>query len=179
MQVKSYYQQQQLFNCRIRIVGLCININQFKHLLVKVDFDCTVDHLALTYIMKSKTEPASTRIKRLLEVLSAYSFNLYYIKEKDMTLSNFLFRIKADNSKPYKIIPIFFDLQKVFQEKYYIQTRSGAQKEGITIGKIHGHDKSLLLHLKPEKAAKIISQFPSNTSFPKESLKQMFPIEEE
>ena len=64
---------------------------------MKVDFDCIVDHLALTYIMKSKTEPASTRIKRLLEVLNAYSFNLYYMKGKDMTLSDFLSRIKYIN----------------------------------------------------------------------------------
>ena len=46
------------------------------HLLRKVDFDAIVDHLALVYILKSKTEPATPRIKRLLEVLSAYSFNL-------------------------------------------------------------------------------------------------------
>ena len=39
--------------------------------------------------MKSKMEPATNRIKRLLEVLSSYSFNLYYIKGKDMVLSDF------------------------------------------------------------------------------------------
>ena len=52
-------------------LGLCVNINQFKHLLTKIDFDCTVDHLALTYIIKSKIEPGNTRIKRLLEFLNA------------------------------------------------------------------------------------------------------------
>ena len=55
----------------LELLGLCVNINQLKHLLEKVDFDCTVDHLPLTYIIKSKTEPTSARIKRLLEVLSA------------------------------------------------------------------------------------------------------------
>ena len=55
----------------------------------KVDFDAIVDHLALVHILKSKTEPATTRIKRLLGVLSAYSFNLYYMKGKDMILSDF------------------------------------------------------------------------------------------
>ena len=39
-------------------------MSQFKHLLPKVDFECTADHIALTYIMKSKTEPGSARIKR-------------------------------------------------------------------------------------------------------------------
>ena len=45
-----------------------------------------VDHLALTHIIKSKAEPATARIKRLLEFISSYSFNLYYIKGKDMIL---------------------------------------------------------------------------------------------
>ena len=62
------------------------------HLLRKVDFDAVVDHLAITQIMRSKAELATNRIKRLLEVLSAYSFNLYYIKGKDMILSDFLSR---------------------------------------------------------------------------------------
>ena len=58
--------------------------------LKRVDFDAIVDHLALTYIIKSKAEPATTRIKQLLELISSYSFNLYYMKGKDMILSDFL-----------------------------------------------------------------------------------------
>ena len=72
--------------------GLAINIASFVHLLRKVDFDTVVDHLAITHIMRSKVEPATARIKRLLEVLSSHSFNLYYIKGKDMILSDFLLR---------------------------------------------------------------------------------------
>ena len=78
--------------------GLAINIASFSHLLKTVDFDAVVDHLALVHILKSKTEPATTRIKRLLEVLSAYSFNWYYIKGKDMMLSDFLSRQRVDRS---------------------------------------------------------------------------------
>ena len=55
--------------------GLAINITSFVYLLRKVDFDVVVDHLAIMHVMKSKVEPATTRIKRLLEVLSSYSFN--------------------------------------------------------------------------------------------------------
>ena len=62
---------------------LAINMASFAHLLRKVDFDAVVDHLAIMQIMRSKVEPATNRIKRLLEVLSAYSFNLHYIKGKD------------------------------------------------------------------------------------------------
>ena len=69
--------------------GLAINITSFAHLLKRVDFDEEVDHLATMHII-SKIEPPTNRIKRILEVLSAYSFNLYHIKGKDMVLSDFL-----------------------------------------------------------------------------------------
>ena len=59
----------------LEMCGLAINIASFAHLLRKVDFDAVVDHLAIMHIMRSKVEPATTRIKRLLEILSLYSFN--------------------------------------------------------------------------------------------------------
>ena len=99
--------------------GLAINIASLSHLLKRVDFDAVVDHLALVHIIKSKTEPAKTRIKRLLEVLSAYSFNLYYMKGKDMILGDFLSRQRIDRSNPHEIIPIFFDMKAVLNNKYY------------------------------------------------------------
>ena len=60
----------------------------------KLDFDVIIDYLALSYIIKSKVEPATTGIKRLLEVSNCFSFNIYYIKGKDMILSDFLSRQK-------------------------------------------------------------------------------------
>ena len=118
----------------LEMCGLAINIACFVHLLRKVDFDTVVGHLAIMHIMRSKVEPATTRIKQLLEVLSSYSFNLYYIKGKDMILSDFLSRQNVDDSNPHEIIPISFNLRTVLQDKYYnpegenkrymIQTRS-------------------------------------------------------
>ena len=61
----------------LELCGLAINIASFSHLLKRVGFDAIVDHLALTCIIKSKMEPATARIKRLLELISSYSFNLY------------------------------------------------------------------------------------------------------
>ena len=82
-----------------------------------------------------------------------------------MTLSSFL--------------PISFDLQVILQEMYYIQSRSGAWKEGITPGQMHEHDKSFLPHQKPAKAAKILSQLPSNTASTNQpKYLKMFPLEE-
>ena len=59
---------------KVELCGLAINIAGFLHLLKRVDYDAIVDHLALTHIIKSKAEPATTRIKRLLELISSYSF---------------------------------------------------------------------------------------------------------
>ena len=96
----------------LELLGLCVNISQFQHLLPKVNFDRMVNHLAQTYIMKSKTKPTSPIIKRPLEVFSAYSFNLFCMERKDMTLSNFLSRINVNKYNPHEIILISFDLQK-------------------------------------------------------------------
>ena len=74
--------------------------------------------MALVHILKSKTEPATPRLKRLLEVLSAYYFNLYYMKGKDMILSDFLSRQEIDKSDPHEIIPISFDMKAILNEKY-------------------------------------------------------------
>ena len=51
--------------------------------------------------MRSKVEPATNRIKRLLEVLSGFSFNLYYIKGKGMILSDFLSRQNTSDKDTY------------------------------------------------------------------------------
>ena len=72
-----------------------------------------VDHLALTHIIKSKAELETTRIKRLLELRSSYSFNLYYMKGKDIILSDVLSRQTHD------IIPISFNMHNMLHEKYY------------------------------------------------------------
>ena len=74
----------------LELCGLAINVASFSHLLKRVDFDAIVDHLALMHIIKSKMELTTTRFKRLLELINSYSFNLYYMKGKDMVLSDFL-----------------------------------------------------------------------------------------
>ena len=132
----------------------------------KVDFDAIVDHLAITHIMRSKAEPATTRIKRLLELLSPYSFNLYYIKGKDMVLSNFLSRQKTDDSNPHELIPISFSLKSQVsdhfyhidneviiprKDKYLVQTRSQVRSSGIRLLEIHGANKGLDPHIQPGK----------------------------
>ena len=135
--------------------GLVINIASFVHLLRKVDFDAVVDHLAIMHIIRPKVEPATTRIKRLLEALSSYSFNLYYKKGKDMILSDFLLRQNVLDSNPHEIIPIPFNLRTVLQDKYYnlegetekymTQTRSQKKASGVQLPEVHGSRKGWTL----------------------------------
>ena len=133
--------------------GLAINIASFAYLLRKVDFDAVVDHLAITQIMRSKVEPATNRIKRLLGVLSAYSFNLYFIKGKDMVLSDFLSRQDPGDEDTKEIIPISFNMKSILQDKYYnvdenmdkymVQTRSQTKASGVELPEVHGSKKGL------------------------------------
>ena len=141
----------------LELCGLAINIPSFSHLLKIVDFDVIVDHLALTHIIKSKAEPATIRIKMLLELISSYSFNLHYIKRKDVVISYFLSRQINDNSNPHEIIPISFNMHKVLQENYYkidsylVQTRPQGRSSGIKVPDVHGMGKNLDPNIKLEK----------------------------
>ena len=96
-----------------------INIASLSHLLNRVDFNAIVDHVPLTHMIKSKAEPATTRIKRLLELITLYTFNLYYMKRKDVVLSNFLLRQTHDDSNPQHIILISLNMHKTLYENYY------------------------------------------------------------
>ena len=83
MPAKDYQKLQKNYSItELELCGLAINIASFSHFLKRLDFNAIMDHLSLTHIIKSKAEPATIRIKRLLELISSYSFNLYYIKGK-------------------------------------------------------------------------------------------------
>ena len=115
------------------------------------------------HIIKSKVEPVTTRIKKLLELISSYSFNLYYIKGKDMILSDFLSQQKNGDSNLHEIVPISFNMCQVlddnyYNEKYLIQTRLQAKSSGIKLPEVHGWGKNLDPNLKPEKQHAISKQ---------------------
>ena len=137
----------------LEMTGMAVNIHLWRHLLHRVEFDCAVDHRAIPYIIKAKTLPATTRIMRLLEILSGYAFNLYFVKGKDMKICDFLSRIDVDRGNPGEVIPISFNsfsmlnmLRKatLFQaNKLLTVTRSKTQAEGITLPPVHGAQKHL------------------------------------
>ena len=157
----------------MELCGLAIHIASFSHLLKRVDSDDIVDHLALTHIIKSKVEPVTTRIKRLLELISSYSFNLYYMRGKDMGLGDFLLQQNNDDNNPNEIIPVSFDMYKILEdnrnnfdkcnsnfgnEKYLIQTCSQAKTSGTKLLEVHGVQRGLDSKLRPAKQHTIPKQ---------------------
>ena len=126
----------------------------------RVDFDVIVDHLACNHIIKSKAGPATARIRRFLELISSYSFNLYYLKGKDMMLGDFLLRKNHDNSNPHKMIPIFFNMHNLLHGKYYnigkrekylVQMQSQTKSSGVNLPEVHGVSKNFDPNILPEK----------------------------
>ena len=114
------------------------------------------------HTIKSKAEPATVRIKRLLKLISSYSFNLYYVKGKDMVLRDFLSRQNNNDSNHHEIIPMSFNIHKVLQENYYkidsylVQTRSQAKSSGIQLPEVCGVRKKLDPNIKLTKNMPIL-----------------------
>ena len=154
----------------LEMTGLLVNMNLWKNLLKHREFDAAVDHVAVAHIMKAKTEPATTRIMRLLDRLSAYSFNLYYVKGRDMIVSDYLSRHRQKELDPSELIPISFCHLKVYrgfiddkigEDMFCIKTRSSAKASGDEVGEVHGANKPLDPNYKPEHQSK--SKLPSVT----------------
>ena len=152
----------------LEMTGLLVNMNLWKNLLKHREFDAAVDHAAVAQIMKAKTEPATTRIMRLLDRLSAYSFNLYYVKGRDMILADYLSRHRHKDLDPSELIPISFCClrtyrglidDKIGEEIFSVKTRAGAKAIGELVGEVHGADKPLDPNYKPEHQSK--SKLPS------------------
>ena len=147
----------------LEMTGLLVNMNLWKNLLKHREFDA-----AVAQIMKAKTEPATTTVMRLLDRLSAYSFNMYYVKGRDMILSDYLRRHRQKDLDPSEFIPISFCCLKAYrsfiddkigEEIFCVKTRSSAKASGETVGEVPGADKPLDPNYKPEHQSK--SKLPS------------------
>ena len=74
----------------LELMGLLVNIHGFMQLLHNRYFEVLVDHNAIEYMVKSKTESPTTRLKTLLLKLSEYTIELKYPKGSEMHTSNAL-----------------------------------------------------------------------------------------
>ena len=94
----------------LELTGLLVNIHGFMQLLCNRYFEVLVNHKAIEYMIKSKTESPTTRLKTLLLKLSEYTIDLKYQKGSEMHTSNALSRLQniADMPDNKDIIPLNF-----------------------------------------------------------------------
>ena len=151
----------------LEMTGLMYNMLTWKFWLGKKDFDAAVDHAAIPHIMKAKHAPPTGRIGRLLFGLSQFTFHLYYVKGKDMILSDFLSRVAADGGDPMDLVPVAFNTFTILKERYShmvefksmmaelgVMTRVQRAAAGIAAPPpVHGANKGVDPNLKPEKQA--------------------------
>ena len=73
-------------------------------------FEVLVDHKAIEYVVKSKTETPTTRLKTLLLKLSEYTIDLKYQKGSEMYTSDALSRLHnlTDTPDNRDVIPLNF-----------------------------------------------------------------------
>ena len=93
---------------KLELTGLLVNIHRFMQLLRKRYFEVLVDHKAIEYMIKSKTESHTTRLKTLLLKLSKYTIDLKYHKGSKMHTSDALSRLHniTDTPNNKDIIPL-------------------------------------------------------------------------
>ena len=94
----------------LELTGLLVNIHGFMQLLCNRYFEVLVDHKAIEYMIKSKTESPTTRLRTLLLKLSEYTIELKYQKGSEMHTSNALSRLHnfTDTPDQKDVIPLNF-----------------------------------------------------------------------
>ena len=94
----------------LELTGLLVNIHGFMQLLRNRYFEVLVDHKAIEYMIKSKTESPMIRPKTLLLKLSEYTIDLKYQKGSEMHTSDALSRLHnfTDTPDQKDVIPLNF-----------------------------------------------------------------------
>ena len=94
----------------LELTGLLVNIPGFMQLLCNRYFKVLVDHKAIEYMIKSKTESPATRLKTLLLKLSKCTIDLKYQKGSEMHTSDALRRLHnfTDTPDQKDVIPLNF-----------------------------------------------------------------------
>ena len=85
----------------LKLTGLPVNIHGFMQLLCIHYFELLVDHKEIEYMIKSKTETPTTRLKTLLLKLSKYTTDLNYQKGSEMHTSDTLSRLHNLTDTPF------------------------------------------------------------------------------
>ena len=90
--------------------GLLVDTHDFMQLLHNHYFEVLVDHKPIEFVIKSKIETPTTRLKTLLLKLSKYTIDLKYQKGSEMHTSSALSRLHnlTDTPNSKDVIPLNF-----------------------------------------------------------------------
>ena len=94
----------------LELTRLLVSIHGFMQLLHNQYFEVLVDHKVIEYMIKSKTESPTRRLKTLLLKLGEYTIELKYQKGSEMHTSDALSQLHNFTDTPDKkdVIPLNF-----------------------------------------------------------------------
>ena len=145
----------------LELTGLLVNIHGFMLLLCNRYFEVLVDHKAIEYMIKSKTESPTTRLNTLLLKLSEYAIELKYQKGSEMHTSDALSRLHNFKHTPHQkdVKPLNF-LQH-FTPNYIVEHSYSHLVENLYAHKIKTLD-TMTIKRKCGRPAKPKPQIPTS-----------------
>ena len=96
----------------------------------------------MPYTKGQKTSP-TLRLRKLIEILSDYSFVVKYHKGSEMHIADFLRNVNNDTDDPHEVIPITFVANDLF-----LHIMRPELKEFFTICRKHVCDKCMVISRK-------------------------------
>ena len=125
----------------LELTRLLVNIHKFMQLLCNRYFEVLVNHKEIEYMVKSKTESPTTKLKTLLLKLSEYTIELKYQKGSEMHTSDALSWLHSftDTPNDKDVIPLNF-LQHITPN--YIEHSYSHLVENLYIHKTKALDAS-------------------------------------
>ena len=95
---------------KLELTRLLVNIHGFMQLLCNRYFEVLVDHKSIEYVVKSKSESPTTRLKTVLLKLSEYTIEMKYQKGSEMHTRDALIRLHnfTDTPDNKDVIPLNF-----------------------------------------------------------------------
>ena len=106
----------------LEMTGITIAVTAFRYLLKNTVFEVYTDHAAIPQLMRSKAEPPTDRLKRLIERLSGYAIKIGFKKGSSLVIADFLSRN-----------PICSEPDLTDDIAFPMLTRKGARTQGIPI----------------------------------------------
>ncbi len=126
----------------LELTGLYLNVMAFRHILKSTHFTAFVDHSALVNILKSKKEPPTIRMRKLIERLSDFSFDLQYQKGSSLVLSDLLSRsCEPTDESLADVTPVACVSGDAPARRI---TRGYAKQEGITVTDMTKQNQEIL-----------------------------------